>query len=127
MKPFVEIIYTQFIFQEIHLADNQLTEIADSQLEPLLSLISLNVRGNKIRVLPEQVALLPNLERLDVTNNELAEWVTPMFFQWRFRSVVFSLPSKIALNKKMKSISIIGNPLGKIRKDVIRVSDTRIA
>ncbi|CAF1119610.1 unnamed protein product [Adineta ricciae] len=95
--------------KEIHLADNQLTEIADSQLEPLLSLISLNVRGNKIRVLPEQVALLPNLERLDVTNNELAD-----------------LPSKIALNKKMKSISIIGNPLGKIRKDVIRLGTEAI-
>lgn len=62
-----------YFIQEIHLADNQLTEITDAQLENLLSLISLNVRGNKIKVLPEQIALLPNLERLDVTNNDLAE------------------------------------------------------
>lgn len=59
--------------KDIHLADNQLTEIKDNQLEPLLSLISLNIRGNKVQNLPEQVALLPNLERLDVTNNDLAE------------------------------------------------------
>ncbi|CAF0783658.1 unnamed protein product [Adineta steineri] len=95
--------------KEIHLADNQLTEISDSQLESLLSLLSLNVRGNKIRILPEQIALLPNLERLDVTNNELAD-----------------LPSKIALNKKIKNISMIGNPLGKIRKDVIRLGTESI-
>jgi Leucine-rich repeat (LRR) protein len=55
------------------MADNQLTEITDNQLESLLSLISLNVRGNKIQILPDQIALLPNLERLDVTNNDLAE------------------------------------------------------
>jgi hypothetical protein len=35
----------------------------------------------------------------------------------------FSLPSKLALNKKMKNISMIGNPLGRIRKDVIRVRE----
>jgi Leucine-rich repeat (LRR) protein len=56
------------------MADNQLTEITDNQLESLLALISLNVRGNKIQNLPDQIALLPNLERLDVTNNELAEY-----------------------------------------------------
>ncbi len=56
------------------MADNQLTEITDNQLEPLLSLLALNIRGNKIRILPEQIALLPNLERLDVTNNDLAEY-----------------------------------------------------
>ena len=61
------------LIQEIHMADNQITELSDARLEPLLSLITLNIRGNKIRVLPEQVALLPNLERLDVTNNDLAE------------------------------------------------------
>jgi Leucine-rich repeat (LRR) protein len=55
------------------LADNQLTEITDNHLEALLSLISLNVRGNKIKSLPDQIALLPNLERLDVTNNDLDE------------------------------------------------------
>ena len=49
-------------------------EITDNQLESLLALISLNVRGNKIQNLPDQIALLPNLERLDVTNNELAEY-----------------------------------------------------
>ena len=63
-----------FFPKEIHMADNQLIEITDNQLEPLLSLVSLNVRGNKIQILPEQVALLPNLERLDVTNNDLAEY-----------------------------------------------------
>jgi Leucine-rich repeat (LRR) protein len=108
------------------LADNQLTEITDNQLESLLSLISLNVRGNKIQILPEQIALLPNLERLDVTNNDLAEY--RIYFLKIFNSrllfflhLSFSLPSKIGLNKKIKNISMIGNPLGKIRKDVIRV------
>ena len=38
-----------------------------------------------------------------------------------FFNLYFSLPSKIALNKKIKNISMTGNPLGKIRKDVIRV------
>lgn len=56
------------------MADNQLTEVPENELAPLLSLISLNLRGNKIRILPEQVALLPNLERLDITNNDLAEY-----------------------------------------------------
>ncbi|CAF0899731.1 unnamed protein product [Rotaria sordida] len=95
--------------KEIHMADNQLTEITDNQLEPLLSLISLNVRGNKIRILPDHIALLPNLERLDVTNNDLAD-----------------LPSKMALNKKIKNISMTGNPLGKIRKDVVRLGTESI-
>lgn len=44
-------------------------------MEKLISLVALNVRGNKIRILPDEVALLPNLERLDVTNNDLAEFV----------------------------------------------------
>ncbi|CAF0867503.1 unnamed protein product, partial [Didymodactylos carnosus] len=95
--------------KEIHLADNQLTQIDNVQLEPLLSLISLNIRGNKISILPEQICLLPNLERLDVTNNNLAD-----------------LPSQIALNKKMKCISIIGNPLNKIRKDIMRLGTDAI-
>jgi len=105
------------------LADNQLTEITDNQLEPLLSLLALNIRGNKIRILPEQIALLPNLERLDVTNNDLAEYRI-YFIKIRIlflSNLSFSLPSKIALNKKIKNISMLGNPLGKIRKDVIRV------
>jgi Leucine-rich repeat (LRR) protein len=50
-----------------------IAEISDQQLEPLLALVALNLRGNKLRILPEQVALLPNLERLDVTNNDLSE------------------------------------------------------
>ncbi|CAM4976766.1 unnamed protein product [Rotaria socialis] len=95
--------------KEIHMADNQLTEITDNQLKPLLSLISLNLRGNKIHTLPDQISLLPNLERLDVTNNDLSD-----------------LPSKIALNKKIKNISMTGNPLGKIRKDVIRLGTDSI-
>ncbi|CAF4313040.1 unnamed protein product [Rotaria magnacalcarata] len=95
--------------KEIHMADNQLTEITDNQLTALLTLISLNLRGNKIHTLPDQIALLPNLERLDVTNNDLSD-----------------LPSKIALNKKIKNISMTGNPLGKIRKDVIRLGTDSI-
>ena len=75
MKPHPDerMCHNGCFFQEIHLADNQLTEITDKHLEALLSLISLNIRGNKIQSLPDQVALLPNLERLDVTNNDLAE------------------------------------------------------
>ncbi|CAF3857900.1 unnamed protein product [Rotaria sp. Silwood2] len=116
--------------KEIHMADNLLTEIIDNQLEPLLSLVSLNVRGNKIRMLPEQIALLPNLERLDVTNNDLAEYIIYLIKISNdfFLNVFFfsSIPSKIALNKKIKNISMTGNPLGKIRKDVARLGTDAI-
>jgi Leucine-rich repeat (LRR) protein len=47
--------------------------MTDQHLENVLSLLILNIRGNKIQILPEQIALLPNLERLDVTNNDLVE------------------------------------------------------
>ena len=67
--------FVRTVFEkEIHMADNLLVEITGKHLEPLLSLISLNIRGNKILILPDEIALLPNLERLDVTNNDLAEY-----------------------------------------------------
>jgi Leucine-rich repeat (LRR) protein len=55
------------ILQELNLQDNQVTDIS-----PLLSLKKLqkiNLSGNKIEKLPKEIAFLPNLVQLDLTNN----------------------------------------------------------
>ena len=58
--------------QELHLGNNQLREITPTHLEHLPSISVLDLRDNKVDKLPDEIAQLQTLERLDVTNNDLS-------------------------------------------------------
>ena len=58
--------------QELHLGNNQITEITATHLEHLPSISVLDIRDNKIDKLPDDIVQLQSLERLDVTNNDLS-------------------------------------------------------
>ena len=59
-------------FQELHLGNNLLTVFDSAQLKCLTSLSILDVRDNKISVVPEEITTLISLERLDITNNDVS-------------------------------------------------------
>ena len=55
----------------MHLGNNVISEITPEHLKHLESVTVLDLRDNKLSVLPEEIVLLTGLERLDLTNNDL--------------------------------------------------------
>ena len=54
------------------MGNNLLTVFDSAQLKCLTSLSILDVRDNKISVVPEEITTLISLERLDITNNDVS-------------------------------------------------------
>ncbi|XP_076134191.1 leucine-rich repeat-containing protein 40 isoform X1 [Alosa pseudoharengus] len=88
--------------KELHVGNNQITGIQAEYLKHLSALCVLELRDNKLKALPEEVTLLEGLERLDLTNNDLT-----------------SLPCALGNLPKLKSVSLEGNPLRGIRRDLL--------
>lgn len=51
---------------------NQLTEIDEKIFDNLVSIVNLNIRDNKLTNLPKAVQVLQNIERFDLSNNDLS-------------------------------------------------------
>jgi Leucine-rich repeat (LRR) protein len=49
-----------------------MTDITAEHIQHLPAISVLDLRDNKIGMLPDEIAQLQSLERLDVTNNDLA-------------------------------------------------------
>ena len=59
--------------QELHLGNNSLHGLTVEQLECIQQVSVLDLRDNKISRLPEEITLLQELERLDVSNNDISQ------------------------------------------------------
>ncbi len=88
--------------KELHMGNNALQEITAEHLNHLQHVSVLDVRDNKIAVLPDEITILVGLERLDLTNNDLS-----------------TLPYALGTLNSLKSIVLDGNPMKKIRRDII--------
>ncbi|XP_073949333.1 leucine-rich repeat-containing protein 40-like isoform X1 [Choristoneura fumiferana] len=95
--------------KEIYLANNYIKEITEEFCEQMQHLNVLNIRDNKLEVLPENVSLLQKLKRLDLSNNSLNK-----------------LPRNLGLLTQLQSISMDGNKLSFVRQDVIRGGTDRM-
>lgn len=58
--------------QDVYLGNNQIEQVEPEQLSSLTAVSVLELRDNKIKVLPEQITLLGTLTRLDLTNNDIS-------------------------------------------------------
>lgn len=88
--------------KELHVGNNQINTLGPQHLSHLRCLSILDLRDNKLKSLPDEMALLEGLERLDVTNNDLG-----------------SLPSSLANLQNLNSLLLDGNPLRGIRRDLL--------
>ncbi|XP_062854143.1 leucine-rich repeat-containing protein 40 [Trichomycterus rosablanca] len=88
--------------KELHCGNNQIEVLQPDHLKHLSALSVLELRDNKVKVLPEEVGLLQGLERLDLTNNDIS-----------------SIPCALGELPKLKSLALEGNPLRSIRKELL--------
>ncbi|CAB3223780.1 unnamed protein product [Arctia plantaginis] len=95
--------------KEIYLANNYIKAITEEFCDQMQHLNVLNIRDNKLELLPENISLLQNLKRLDLTNNDLNK-----------------LPRNLGLLSQLQSISMEGNRLSCVRQDVIRGGTERM-
>ncbi|KAH9635538.1 hypothetical protein HF086_003152 [Spodoptera exigua] len=84
-------------------------EITEEFCDQMQHLNVLNIRDNKLEVLPENISLLQKLKRLDLTNNNLNK-----------------LPRNLGLLSQLQSINMEGNKLSFVRQDVIRGGTERM-
>lgn len=95
--------------KEIYLANNYIKEITEEFCDQMQHLSILNIRDNKLEVLPENISLLQKLKRLDLTNNNLNK-----------------LPRNLGLMSQLQSINMDGNRLSFVRQDIIRGGTDRM-
>ncbi|CAB4054425.1 Leucine-rich repeat-containing protein 40 [Lepeophtheirus salmonis] len=88
--------------KELHLGYNKIKEIPPEHLQKLQHLVFLDLKFNKVSAIPEEIASLQSLERLDFANNCLVD-----------------LPSVLGLLPNVMSIVFEGNPIKTIRRDIL--------
>ena len=69
----------------------------------------LDLRDNKIEIIPKEIAFLQNLIRLDLSNN-----------------TILSIPNSLATLAHLTSLQLDGNPIRSIRRDIIQGGTQRI-
>lgn len=57
--------------QGLYLGNNQIELVETEHLDSLIAISVLELRDNKIKVLPENISSLNTLTRLDLTNNDI--------------------------------------------------------
>ena len=57
--------------KELYVGNNQIEQLEAEQLACLTSISLLELRDNKIKILPEEITSLSTLTRLDLTNNDI--------------------------------------------------------
>uniref|UniRef100_H0VEU7 Leucine-rich repeat-containing protein 40 n=1 Tax=Cavia porcellus TaxID=10141 RepID=H0VEU7_CAVPO len=89
------------LLKELHVGENQIEMLAAEHLKHLSSILVLDLRDNKLKSVPDEIALLQSLERLDLSNNDIS-----------------SLPCSLG-NLHLKFLALEGNPLRTIRREII--------
>ncbi|XP_068095336.1 leucine-rich repeat-containing protein 40 isoform X2 [Hyperolius riggenbachi] len=90
------------LLKELHVGNNQISTLGPQHLSHLGSLCILELRDNKLKSLPDEIAVLKGLERLDLSNNDLS-----------------GLPAALGNLPNLKSLQLEGNPLRGIRRDLL--------
>ncbi|KAM9385341.1 leucine-rich repeat-containing protein 40 [Pholidichthys leucotaenia] len=88
--------------KELYVGNNQIEHLETEQLSCLKTISLLELRDNKITMLPENITLLSTLARLDLTNNDIT-----------------TLPASVSLLPNLKVLLLEGNPLRGIRRDLL--------
>ncbi|KAM6219817.1 leucine-rich repeat-containing protein 40 isoform 1-T1 [Rhynchocyon petersi] len=89
------------LLKELHVGENQIETLGTEHLKHLTSVLVLDLRDNKLKSIPDEIALLQSLERLDLSNNDIS-----------------SLPYLLG-NLHLKFLALDGNPLRTIRREII--------
>ena len=90
--------------KELLVGYNRIEEITEENIDNTANQIKiLDLRDNKLKILPDEIVNLQSLERLDVTNNDLS-----------------SLPFALGTLPHIKSLMVDGNPMKSIRRDIIQ-------
>ncbi|XP_010603419.1 leucine-rich repeat-containing protein 40 isoform X2 [Fukomys damarensis] len=89
------------LLKELHVGENQIEVLGAEHLKHLSSILVLDLRGNKLKSVPDEISLLQSLERLDLSNNDIS-----------------SLPCSLG-NLHLKFLALEGNPLRTIRREII--------
>lgn len=97
--PIVEVSQS---LKELLLGDNKIRRLDTKVLLSYHALMVLNLRGNSLTEIPEDIASMDTLERLDLSNNDL-----------------MGLPPKLG-TMNLKSVQLDGNPLKTIRLAIIQ-------
>ncbi|XP_065906016.1 leucine-rich repeat-containing protein 40-like isoform X2 [Dysidea avara] len=87
--------------KELLLGGNKITIIPGNRLLPLVVMVMLDLRDNKITSVPDQLSTMTSLERLDLSNNDITR-----------------IPYSIGKLNNLKSLGLDGNPLKSIRRDI---------
>lgn len=95
--------------KEIHISNNFIKEIPIDFCESLPQLQVLDLRDNKIELIPNEIEALQNLIRLDLSNNSIN-----------------SLPNSLATLSHLVSLQLDGNPIRSMRRDIMQCGTTRI-
>lgn len=95
--------------KELFLAGNEISDISLNFCENFSSLLVLDLRDNKITVIPEEISNLSKLTRLDLTNNGVSE-----------------VPISLSSLQYLKSFQLQGNPIKSIRRDIIQSGSSRV-
>ncbi|NXT53308.1 LRC40 protein, partial [Pluvianellus socialis] len=91
------------LLKELHAGENQIEILNAENLKHLNSLSVLELRDNKIKSVPDEIALLEKLERLDLANNDISR-----------------LPYTLGNLPQLKFLALEGNPLRTIRRDLLQ-------
>uniref|UniRef100_A0A8B9FFK8 Leucine-rich repeat-containing protein 40 n=1 Tax=Amazona collaria TaxID=241587 RepID=A0A8B9FFK8_9PSIT len=91
------------LLKELHAGENQIEILNAENLKHLISLSVLELRDNKIKSVPDEIALLQKLERLDLSNNDISR-----------------LPYTLGNLPQLKFLALEGNPLRTIRRDLLQ-------
>ncbi|XP_063200376.1 leucine-rich repeat-containing protein 40 [Chroicocephalus ridibundus] len=91
------------LLKELHAGENQIEILNAENLKHLNSLSVLELRDNKIKSVPDEIALLQKLERLDLANNDISR-----------------LPYTLGNLPQLKFLALEGNPLRTIRRDLLQ-------
>ncbi|KAI4461761.1 leucine rich repeat [Holotrichia oblita] len=95
--------------QELHFGNNYIKIIPSEFCEDAVNLKILDLRDNKIKELPKEIAMLQHVIRFDLGNNELT-----------------SLPNTLGLLPHLQNLQIEGNIIKHIRQDIIKGGTSRI-
>ncbi|XP_056131787.1 leucine-rich repeat-containing protein 40 isoform X1 [Lampris incognitus] len=95
--------------KELYVGNNQIEGLEEEQLASLVAISLLELRDNKIKILPDRITLLSTLTRIDLTNNDIA-----------------ILPASLSLLPNLKTLMLEGNPLRGIRRDLLTKSTSEL-
>ncbi|XP_023163462.2 leucine-rich repeat-containing protein 40 isoform X6 [Drosophila hydei] len=97
------------MLNELHASNNYIEQVPKQLCANLPHLKIFDLRDNKIKQLPDEICLMRNLNRLDVTNNSISV-----------------LPVTLSSLAHLISLQVDGNPIKTIRRDILQCGTARI-